>query len=366
LAIIQRLDKLQNKLIEQGLDAIIITQPENRRYLSGFGGSAGLLFISPQDAILATDFRYIDQAQAQATSFSIIQTKGQLSDWFPEFISQFKIRRLGFENMGLYFAEYEELSRAIEGIPIENRPQLTPCQSLVESLRAIKEQGELNVISKAAVLADTALEHIASIMQPGMREREIAWEIERFLRENGSEPVPFDLIVASGPNSALPHAQPTDRPIQYSEPVVIDIGARVEGYCSNTTRTFCLGKPNQTLTQIHQITLEAQSAAIEAIESGMSGGEADRSARAVIEQHGYGENFGHGLGHGIGLAAHEEPHISSGSKSILAEGMVFTIEPGIYVKGWGGVRIEDMVVLQKGKAQVLTKSEKRLRRNDAQ
>jgi Xaa-Pro aminopeptidase len=357
----ERLNRLRNRLPEHGLEGIIISQEENCRYLSGFSGEASLL-ISQRDAILATDFRYLEQAERQAPGWQIFQIKGEFADWLPRLASELKVRQLGFESQRISFASYQELTAAMAQMPSDARPELIPSQGLVESLRAIKEQEELGLIEKAAALADAALEQIVPTVQPGMTEREIAWRLERFLQENGSDSIPFEFIVASGPNSALPHAQPTDRRIQTGEPLLIDMGARVEGYCSDISRTFCLGAPEQTLSQIYNIVLEAQLTVLEAIEVGMSGDQADHSARAVIEQAGYGDAFGHGLGHGVGLATHEEPRLGPRSAAILSQGMVFTIEPGIYIKGWGGVRIEDMVVLEEGKARMLTKTKKMLGR----
>jgi Xaa-Pro aminopeptidase len=365
LAISERLHQLRNRLPEHSIDAIIINRPENLRYLSGFSGTEAFLFISAGDAILATDFRYVEQARAQATDFHVVQIKGEIGHWFSEFALGLKVRRLGFESLEMRFAGYQELQTAIEQMPSAAQPQLIPSRGLVESLRAIKEQGEIKLLEEAAALADAAMEQMLSKVQPGMRERQVAWELERFLRERGSEPIPFELIVASGANSALPHAQPTERPIRPDEPVVIDIGAQLGGYCSDLSRTICLGEPDQTLARIYEIVLEAQLAAVEAIAAGMSGEQVDHIARDVIEQAGYGEAFGHGLGHGVGLAPHEQPRLGPGSKDILAEGMVFTIEPGIYIKGWGGVRVEDMVVLEKGNVRLLTKAKKALRREDA-
>jgi Xaa-Pro aminopeptidase len=222
----------------------------------------------------------------------------------------------------------------------------------------VKGKEELRLVEKAAALADAALEYIMPHIVPGALEKEIAWELESFLRRNGSEPVPFELIVASGPNSAMPHARPTDRAIRQGEPVVIDIGATVEGYASDMTRTLCLGDGNSMYNKVYDIVLGAQLTAMATLQAGMTGEQADRLARTVIEQAGYKDSFGHGLGHGVGLATHEEPRLGTSSTDILAEGMVFTIEPGIYISGWGGVRIEDMVVLEEGKVRPLTKARK--------
>jgi len=214
------------------------------------------------------------------------------------------------------------------------------------------------LITKAVALADAALEEAKAVIRPGITEKEAAWEIERNLRQKGSEGVPFEIIVASGPNSALPHARPTEKPICSGEPVLIDMGARISGYCSDLSRTLFLGKPNEMFQKIYTIVHQAQAIAIDGVRSEMAGSQADQLARGVIEQAAYGDAFGHGLGHGVGLAVHEFPRLGLSSRDSLADGMVFTIEPGIYLAGQGGVRIEDMVILEDGKARVLTKAAK--------
>ncbi len=187
---------------------------------------------------------------------------------------------------------------------------------------------------------------------------EVAWEIEKFLRENGSQSIPFDVMVASGPNSALPHAKPSPRIIQSGEPIIIDIGARVEGYSSDLSRTICLGTPGSTFNKVYDTVLGAQLTAMAIIKEGMTGEEADSIARVIIEETGYGEAFGHGLGHGIGLASHELPRLGPNSTERLVDGMVFTVEPGIYLTGWGGVRIEDIVIMEDGKLRAVSKAKK--------
>jgi len=351
-----RLNKLRSQLATKGLDALLVSQAENRRYLSGFTGSAGFLLISQQKAILATDFRYVEQAQVQAPGFEVVQIQGDIAKWFPGLIAELQARKLGFEGKSISFSTYKELTDAINNIKI--KISLIPTEGLVESLRAVKDKEELRLVEKAADLADAALEYIIPRIKPGALEKEVAWEIESFLRQNGSESVPFELIVASGPNSAMPHARPTDRAIRQGEPVVIDIGATVDGYTSDMTRTICLGNGDNMFNKVYDIVLGAQLTAMATLQAGMTGEQADRLARIVIEQAGYKDAFGHGLGHGVGLATHEEPRLGKSSIDILAEGMVFTIEPGIYISDWGGVRIEDMVVLEEGKVRPLTKAKK--------
>lgn len=353
----KRLQGLRSKLAEKELDAILVAQPENRRYLSGFTGSAGWLLITHNNAFVAVDFRYVEQAEKEVSNFEIIQIKGEGTGWFSGVVSDLNIKRIGFEADYLPFATYHQLVQVSRK---GSNLQLVPAAGLVESLRAVKEPEELKLISEAVDLADAAFEYARATIHPGISEKELAWELERFLREKGSEILPFELIVASGPNSALPHARPTERNILSGEPVLIDIGARVGGYCSDLSRTLCLGNLDNTFTTVYQVVLGAQLTALAMIESGKDGKAADNLTRLVIDEAGYGENFGHGTGHGIGLAAHELPRLAPDSSDSLRDGMVFTVEPGIYITGWGGVRIEDLVVLEKGKPKRLTKAAKGL------
>ncbi len=356
LKIKDRLQKLRQGLDEKEVDGIFISQPENRRYLSGFDGSAGFLVITPEDAILATDFRYLAQAKSQAPDYKLFQITNDIGDWFPRLVAELGIKRLGFEAGHLSFARHQQLSDILK--KGESQLRLIPVDGMVESLRPIKEPEEIELITQAAEIADAAMEYIRDRIHPGITEKEAAWEIEKFMRENGSQTLPFDIIVASGPNSTFPHAQPSTRAIQEAEPVIIDIGARVGGYGSDLSRTICLGTAEGTFNKIYDTVLGAQATAMTIIKPGMSGGEADQLARTIIEQAGYGEAFGHGLGHGVGLAPHEPPRLGPNSPEKLIDGMVFTIEPGIYVDGWGGVRIEDLVVMENGKVREISKAPK--------
>ena len=351
-----RIERLRDLLTQNDLDAIFVSQNENRRYLSGFTGSAGFLFISQEKTILATDFRYVEQAQTEAPAFDIFRISNGIPQWFPNLISNLNVTKLGFEETAVSFSTYKELAGALS--ETEVKTSLIPIKGMVESMRAVKEKGELKFIEEAAALSDAALEEILPQIQPGISEKELAWRLESYMRQNGSETMPFEIIVASGPNSALPHAKPADKAIRENEPIVIDMGARVNGYCSDITRTICLGKEDTTFNRIYDIVLGAQLTAVAALQAGMNGEQVDGLARTVIEQAGHGENFGHGLGHGVGLAAHEEPRLGPGSSDTVSEGMVFTIEPGIYIPGWGGVRIEDMVVIENSMVKTLTRTRK--------
>lgn len=348
-----RLQRLRQKLAEQKLEAILIASPHNRYYLSGFSGSAGYLLITPDRAILATDFRYIEQAGREAPDYTVFKLVGELIDWFPRLVTESSVRRLAFESEHITFALHQQLRDALAKAQVKIR--LLPVAGVVESLRMVKEPEEIKFITRAVEITDAAFSYINGKMKLGMTELQVAWEIEKFMREHASQTVPFDIIVASGPNAALPHAKPTSRPIGMNEPVVIDIGARFGGYTSDLTRTLCLG-PDDTFNKLYDITRRAQMAAIAGVREGMTGTDADSLARSIIEQEGYGPAFGHGMGHGIGLETHEQPRVGLRSPDRLRNGMVFTIEPGIYLSGWGGIRIEDDVVLENGRARGISQT----------
>jgi len=351
-----RLQKLRQLLTEKELDAILISQPENRFYLSGFDGSSGFLLISQQSKVLATDFRYIEQAKRQAPDYEIFKISNNMADWFLKLIAGLNLKGLGVEARHITFALYQQLVDIVS--KAQAQLKLVPTDRLIESLRAIKEPEEIELITKAVEISDSAFEYIENIIHTGMSEKEVAWEIEKFMRQRGSETIPFDIIVASGPNSALPHAKPSLRAITSGEPIIIDIGARVSSYSSDLSRTMCLGTPDDTFNKVYDIVLGAQLAAIATIKPDMTGAQVDSLARTVIEQAGYGEAFGHALGHGVGLTPHEQPRLGPNSPEHLVDGMTFTIEPGIYLSSWGGVRIEDIVVMENGKVRVISKAKK--------
>jgi Xaa-Pro aminopeptidase len=261
---------------------------------------------------------------------------------------------VGFEACHVSFHFHRQLNNAVKKkkLPVK----MVPVDGLVESVRAVKEPEEIGFIEKSAAITDTAYEGVAATIRPGLTEKQVAWELEKSLRENGSQALPFEIIVASGPRAALPHAKPSGRVIEDGDPVVIDMGARFQGYASDLTRAVCAGRADATFKKVYNTVLEAQSKAMAAIARGITGHQADNTAREVIDRAGHGEDFGHALGHGVGLAAHELPRLGPGSKETLTDGMVFTVEPGIYISGWGGVRIEDTAVMEKGRARPVTKA----------
>ena len=358
----QRLQKLRDILIERKLTGMLVSTPENRRYLSGFTGSAGYLFITREDAVLATDFRYVEQAGRQASEFRVLRI-GASQDWFPHLVTETGVRRLGFEGQDVSVALYQRLTRAIKDSTAlhDKRVRLVATAGIVEELRATKDPEEMQALQRAIDIADQAMNAVTPTIRAGQSEQEVAWRLEVAMRELGADSLSFDIIVASGPNGALPHHRTGDRAIREGEPIVIDMGAKYQDYCSDLTRTTVVGAPDETFHRVYDTVLGAQLTAIATIQAGMTGTEADGLARKVIEEAGYGENFGHSLGHGIGLAVHEHPSVGPTGQNALKEGMVFSIEPGIYLSGWGGVRIEDLVVLEKAGTRVLSKASKRER-----
>ncbi len=351
------LERLRQELHERELDALMVSTPENRHYLSGFTGSAGYLLVSAHKAILATDFRYTQQAQNQSPKFQVIQV-GRDWLWLMDTLSDLGLQRVGFESTHITMATYQSITKTIQESPLDPKPSLLATSGIVENLRTIKSMEEMELIQRAIDIADQAMDTVCPTIQVGETEKDIAWRLERAMREMGADSLSFDTIVAAGPNGAMPHHRPTDRPIGPREPVVIDMGAKVSGYCSDITRTICLGDQDETFRRIYDIVLGAQLTAIATVKAEMEAGQGDNLARVVISEAGYGDNFGHSLGHGVGLAVHEYPGVGPTSTHTLEEGMVFTVEPGIYLPEWGGVRIEDMVILERDGAQVLSKARK--------
>jgi Xaa-Pro aminopeptidase len=348
-----RVSRLREELASRELDAFVVTHQQNRRYLSGFTGSDGALFVTPDQAKLITDFRYLEQAERQSPGFDLVEATPieLLPEALGELVRQTGVKRAGFESHDVAVADYSDWTTAIDS-------ELVPVKELVEEMRAIKDEGELESIKRAVAIGDAAMAHIREFIRPGMAEKEVAWELEAYMRTHGAEAAGFDIIVASGPSGAMAHATVSDRAIQLGEPIVIDVGARVDGYHSDLTRTLVLGEPDDRFEEIYDVVLRAQEAALEGIRPGMTGREADALARGVIEEAGYGEYFRHGLGHSVGLEIHEDPRASTVSEAVLQPGMTLTVEPGIYITGWGGVRIEDIVLMGQGRAQIITWADK--------
>ncbi len=357
----ERISRLRARMAEDGLDAMLIFNTErslskNVAYYSGFRGTHGWLWITADDAALATDFRYTEQAAQQAPDYRVIRMAAGY-DWFSEVVSASGARSIGIEDESVTVAAYKVLTEKLQAL--DTAPEFVSTADMADQLRAVKDAAELETLIKAIEIADEAVETVAAGIRPGMTERQIAWDIERAMRSLGADGLSFPTIVASGPNGAKAHHSPTDRVLEYGDGVYIDTGALYEGYCSDITRAFVLGEASPKFREIYDLVLAAQEAAEANAKAGMTGGEIDGIARAVIAEAGYGDDFGHSLGHGIGIAVHELPRVGPTSDDPIEDGMVFSVEPGIYLNGWGGVRIEDLVVMENGRPRILTKAHKR-------
>ena len=353
----ERVARLASQLPERELDAILISAPENRRYLSGFTGSAGYLLVTSQRQVLFTDSRYIEQAGNQSPHFEVIQTQPGLG-WLMDALKETGVRRVGFESDNMTVAYYNRVLDAIKEEEDLGGTSLIATSGITGELRVLKDMDELAQLQKAIDASDRAMEAVCPTIEAGMTEKEVAWRMEVAMREFGADNLSFDTIVAAGPNGAMAHHRPGDSVIQAGEPIVIDMGAQVNGYCSDITRTVVVGDPDETFHKIYNIVLGAQLTAINTVRPGLTGEECDALSRDVIAGAGYGDNFGHSLGHGVGLAVHENPRVGPRAEDVLKPDMVFTIEPGIYLPGWGGVRIEDIVILGAEGATPLSKAGK--------
>ena len=351
-----RLDKLRQSLAqsEEGLDALLVYQPENRRYLSGFTGSEAMLLVAQDRAVLATDSRYWEQAEREAPEFSLFKVKTRYVMEMTDLLAAAgHPKHIGFESTFITVDQLDQLTDAAPDV------EWIATKGLVEDLRLIKDESEIALMRRAARIADEGFEFLRRTLRPGMTEHEAAWELEAHLRTHGADKIAFDLIVGSGPGGAEPHHHSGSRVIEAGEPIVLDLGARVNGYNSDLTRTICLGQPQDgRFLEIYSIVLRAQEAALQGIRAGMTGVEADKLARDVIETAGYGDNFGHGLGHGVGLEIHEAPRAGRTAEGALPAGCTLTVEPGIYLPGWGGVRIEDLTLVGENGVQLLSRASK--------
>lgn len=349
---IPRVERLQSELGGHDVPAMLVTNPVNMRYLTGFSGDVGLLVITGDAAVLAVDPRYTEQAQREARGVEVIEVREGWGESLAKLVSRLGLQALAVESDHLTLQRWEEWRALIPDVT------LTPIAGLVARLRMVKDADEIAVIEAGVALTDEAFAAFREWLRPGVTEVEGAWFIESYMRTHGAEAVAFDLIVAGGANAAMAHARPGARPIGRQETIVIDIGARIDGYHSDLTRTLWIGAPDARFEEVYGLVLSAQEAAEGRIGPGITGVDADATAREVIAAGGYGEAFGHGLGHGVGLAIHEGPSVSSRSKDTLQPGHAITIEPGIYIPGWGGVRIEDLAVVTDDGIRILTKSDK--------
>ncbi|HWR44917.1 aminopeptidase P family protein [Sporomusa sp.] len=348
----QRLVNLYELMTTHCLDGIVVTKPESRQYFSGFAGSSGMLVISRQSQRLLTDFRYIEQAKQQAPLYQIVRHGAAIYDTLAETVKELGLARIGFESDFVTWEVYQKLSDCL------GETELSPVK--LDGLRIVKDHRELALLTKAVEIADSAFNQVLKMIRPGITELDIALELEYEMRKLGAEKPAFDTIVASGIRGALPHGLASSKVIEAGDFITIDFGAVFQGYHSDMTRTVVAGKATDKQREVYNIVLAAQLAGVKAVKAGKIGREVDQIARQVIADAGYSEYFGHGLGHGVGLFIHEEPRLSPSGDVKLAEGMVVSVEPGIYLPGWGGVRIEDLVVVSADGCTILTASSKDL------
>ncbi|MEQ6376475.1 Xaa-Pro peptidase family protein [Bacillaceae bacterium S4-13-56] len=349
----EKLNKVRQALKDNDIEAIMITSDKNRRYITGFTGTAGVVLITSEQALLLTDFRYTEQATSQAKDFTVIEHKGPIMKEVSDQLTQLDVQRVGFEKDHMTYSQYEIYNREIKA-------ELVPVSGVIEKLRLIKTKDEITILKDAARIADQAFEHILSYIKPGIPEIDISNELEFFMRKKGATSSSFDIIVASGYRSALPHGVASEKRIQSGELVTLDFGALYKGYCSDITRTVAVGEIDSKLKEIYDTVLEAQLRGMAGLKAGISGVEADALTRDYIKEKGYGEYFGHSTGHGIGLDVHEGPGLSFRSEEVLQPGMVVTVEPGIYIANVGGCRIEDDTLITEGGNERLTHSPKEL------
>lgn len=350
----ERLQQLQTSMANKNIQSLLITNPVNRRYISEFTGTAGVCLVLQQEAYFITDFRYVEQAKEQVLHMEIVEHKGQIYEEVLKLLHKHEIEEMAFEKESVTYLEYEIIRNILKGV------QLQPVRRMVEELRLIKSVEELDVLQEAADIADEAFVHIQSYIKPGVREVDVALELEFFMRRAGATSSSFDIIIASGVRSALPHGVASEKVIEEGELVTLDYGAYYNGYCSDITRTFAVGEISKELQAIYETVEKAQALGIEKIKSGMTGKEADAIPRDFITEAGYGSYFGHGTGHGLGMEVHEGPTLSPRSEEVLKPGMVATVEPGIYIPNVGGCRIEDDIVITETGNRRLTKSPKHL------
>ncbi|WP_028399160.1 Xaa-Pro dipeptidase [Ectobacillus panaciterrae] len=348
-----KLVKLRETFETAGIDGLLITSGYNRTYMTNFTGTAGVVLISKDKAVFITDFRYVEQAQKQAVGYEIIQHTGPIAEEVASQVKALHIAKLGFEQDALTYGEFKVYEEKVE-------TEFVPTSGLVEKLRLIKTDSEIKILKDAAQIADAAFTHILSFIRPGISELDVSNELEFFMRRQGAASSSFDIIVASGHRSALPHGVASEKLIEKGDFVTLDFGAYYKGYCSDITRTLAVGEPSPELKNIYDIVLEAQLRGVNGIKAGMTGREADALTRDYISEKGYGQYFGHSTGHGIGLEIHEGPGLSMRSDVVLEPGMVVTVEPGIYVPNLGGVRIEDDILVTKDGNEILTHSQKEL------
>lgn len=351
----ERIKKLRDLMTQKGLDAVLLVGDANRNYLSGFTGNESFSVITSEKAFFITDSRFTEQAKQQVKDYEILEYNKNTT--FPDFLANLidknNIKNLGFEENILSFSTHSLFKSKISC-------SLVPMEGIVEDIRTIKDESELKIIRAAADIADKAFKHMLKFIKSGMTEREIGLELEFYMKKLGATDLSFPSIVASGVRSSLPHGEATDKVVNKGEFLTLDYGCIYKGYCSDMTRTIVIGKPTSKMVEIYNVVLEAQERALKAFKPGVKAIDVDKVAREYIKEKGYGDYFGHSLGHGVGREIHEAPAIGYRNNKELQVGMVVTDEPGIYIPDFGGVRIEDLLVIKEDGIEILSNSAKQL------
>ncbi|WP_315114491.1 Xaa-Pro peptidase family protein [uncultured Clostridium sp.] len=348
-----RIDNLRNSMKSKEIDGILLIGDHNRNYISGFTGDESYVIIGLEKSVFITDSRYTQQAKEQVEGMEIREYKGKIEDFLRDTIAELNIRKIGFEENIITYKNYIAYKESFNC-------EMVPLEGIIEELRVIKDNDEIECIKKAASIADKAFDKILQFIRPGVSEKEVAVELEYWLKRYGGSGLSFPSIVASGERSALPHGEPTDKVIRMNDFVTLDFGCIYKDYCSDMTRTLVMGNASEKMLHVYNTVLKAQEEALKAIRPGLTGTDVDKVARDIITSEGYGKYFGHGLGHGVGREVHENPRISPAGSNVLKPGMVITDEPGIYIPNEFGVRIEDLVLVTEDGYEVLSKSPKNL------
>lgn len=353
----KRIETLRKTLQNESLDAFLVLSEENRRYLSGFSAhdgqfneSSGALFITPLKLLLLTDSRYLLEATQDAPLYQVREYPKGLSQLLPDICKELNISKLGIETSRLSYLQFTQIQHAFGEKPTT---QLIPVSEWVEKQRMLKDESEITLLRKALSISENAFLSFLGEFSSEMTEKDAAWILEKHLREQGAEQLSFPIISASGANAALPHATPGNQSFETGKCALFDFGGRYQGYCADITRTFAPKKADATFLQAFNTVLQAQKRAIAEIRAGVHGQFVDKIARSYLEENGFAGKFTHSLGHGVGLHVHEAPRLSPLRDDILEEGMMVTVEPGVYIEGWGGVRLEHMVVVRKDQGEVL-------------
>lgn len=348
-----RINRVREAMKNMKIDGLLVTTPKNIRYLANFTGSAGNVLITPDTQYFITDFRYTEQAKEQAEGFEVIIHRTGIYDEVNKILTNEKIQMLGIEADNMKVSTYSKLSEEFDAVLVQT-------SGVVEKIREVKDETEIALIKEAARITDAAFEHILTFIRPGITENDIANELDRYVKSEGSTGVSFDTIVASGVRSSMPHGVASNKIIEHGDLITLDFGCFYQGYTSDMTRTIALGEIDPKLKEIYEVVLEAHNRVIREAKAGMTGKEVDAIARDYITEMGYGEYFGHTTGHGIGLDVHEGPAIAARNEEALVPNNVITDEPGIYIEGLGGVRIEDDLIISETGAVSINQSPKNL------